>query len=143
MSSISSKQLTCGAWLALPETMHQCDIVDGVTLIAPAPTPIHQWIMMEITVRLKALAEEKELGGPQYLETPPDLLAEVSSPSNSRWETGDRLGATGKSAWLNTGWSVQVLHLSPEQAFTQAMFGIDDTLTSEVLSDFSLTTRDI
>ena len=189
MSSIGAKRLTFEAWQALPETRQRYEIVDGVMLMAPAPTPIHQWIMMEITVRLKAFVEERGLGvvfaapvdllvqrdplrtrqpdilylnaertgirgaaelrGLQYLETPPDLVVEVLSPSNSRRDIEERLsdyrGIGVLECWLVSpeAETIEVLRLSTEQALTQAIFGIDDTLSSEVLSDFTLITRDI
>jgi Uma2 family endonuclease len=189
MSSIGAKQLTFEKWLALPETKQPYEIVDGVMLTAPTPTPLHQWIMMEIAVRLKSFIEERELGvvlaapvdlliqreplrtrqpdilylnsertgirgiaelrGLQYLETPPDLAVEVLSPSNSRRDIEERLsdyrGVGVLECWLvnSEAETIEVLRLSPERAVTQAIFGIDDTLSSEVLSDFALPTRDI
>jgi len=189
MSSIGAKRLTFEKWLALPETKQRYEIVDGVMLMAPAPTADHQWIMFEISVRLRSFVKERNLGvvlpapvdlliqrdplrtrqpdilylnsgrtgirgiaelrGLQYLETPPDLVVEVLSPSNSRRDIEERLsdyrGIGVLECWLVSpeAETIEVLRLSPERAVTQAIFGIDDTLSSEVLSDFALPTRDI
>ena len=189
MSSIGAKRLTFEKWLASPETKQRYEIVDGVMLMAPAPTPTHQWIMQRILMRLTNFVEERELGvvlaapvdlmirrsplrtrqpdvlylnaertgitgpaelrGLQFLETTPDLVVEVLSPSNSRRDIDERLadykGIGVLECWLVSpeAETIEVLHLSPGDTSTEAIFGIDDTLSSEVLSDFALPTRDI
>ncbi len=189
MSSIGAKQLTFEKWLTLPETKQRYEIVDGVMLMATAPTPTHQWIMQRILMRLTNFVEARELGmvlaapvdlmirrsplrtrqpdvlylnaertgirgtaelrGLQFLETTPDLVVEVLSPSNSRRDIDERL-ADYKRIGVLERWlvspeaeTIEVLHLSPGDTSTEAIFGIDDTLSSEVLSDFVLPTRDI
>jgi Uma2 family endonuclease len=189
MSSIGAKRLTFEAWQALPETRQRYEIVDGVILMAPAPTPIHQWVMQRIFMRLTNFVESGDLGvvlaapvdlmiqriplrtrqpdvlylnaertgirgpeelrGLQYLESPPDLVVEVLSPGNSRADIEQKLkdyrGIGVRECWLASpeAETIEVLRLSPEQTFTQAIFGIDDTLHSEVLIDFSMPARDI
>lgn len=189
MSSIGAKRLTFEKWLALPETKQRYEIVDGVMLMAPAPTPTHQWVMQKILMKLTSFVEEQDLGvvlsapvdlmiqraplwtrqpdvlylnaertgirgpaelrGLQFLETTPDLVVEVLSPSNSRRDIEERLADYRRigvlECWLASpeAETIEVLHLSPGETSTEAIFGIDDTLSSEVLSDFTLTTRDI
>ncbi|MEK7806695.1 MAG: Uma2 family endonuclease, partial [Chloroflexota bacterium] len=46
--------------------------VDGVLLLPPAPTPDHQWIMLELSVRLRSFVNERDLG--VVLAAPVDLL---------------------------------------------------------------------
>ena len=72
MSSIGAKRLTFEAWQALPETRQRYEIVDGVLLMAPAPTADHQWIMFEISVRLRSFVNDRDLG--VVLPAPVDLL---------------------------------------------------------------------
>ena len=189
MSSIGAKRLTFEKWLALPETKQRYEIVDGAMLMAPAPTPTHQWVMQRILMKLTNFVEERELGvvlaapvdlmirrsplrtrqpdvlylnaertgitgpaelrGLQFLETPPDLVVEVLSPSNSRRDIDERLADYKRigvlECWLVSpeAETIEVLHLSPGETSTEAIFGIDDTLSSEVLSEFALPTRDI
>jgi Uma2 family endonuclease len=72
--STETKLLTYDAYLALPETKQRYDIVDGVLCMAPAPTPTHQWIMLEIAVRLKGFVKERDLG--VVLAAPVDLVVQ-------------------------------------------------------------------
>ncbi len=187
--STQAKKLTFDAWQALPETKQRYEIVGGVMLMPPAPTPDHQWILMELAVRLMVFVNERDLGvvlpapvdlliqreplrtrqpdilylsaertgvtgpaelrGLQFLETPPDLVVEVLSPSKSRRDTEERLADYKRigvlECWLVSpeAETIEVLHLSPGDTSTKAIFGIDDTLSSEVLNEFALPTRDI
>jgi Uma2 family endonuclease len=70
--STKAKGLTYEAYLALPETKQRYEIVDGVLLMPPAPTPSHQWFMLEIAVRLRSFVNERDLG--VVLAAPVDLL---------------------------------------------------------------------
>ena len=70
--STQAKKLTFEAWQAMPENKQRYEIVDGVMLMPPAPTADHQWIMFEISVRLRSYVNERELG--VVLPAPVDLL---------------------------------------------------------------------
>ena len=70
--STQAKKLSFDAWQALPETKQRYEIVDGVLLMAPAPTADHQWIMFEISKRLSSFVNERDLG--VVLPAPVDLL---------------------------------------------------------------------
>ena len=189
MSSIGAKRLTFEKWLASPETKQRYEIVDGVMLMAPAPTPTHQWVMQRILMRITNFVEERELGvvlaapvdlmirrsplrtrqpdvlylnaertgitgpaelrGLQFLETTPELVVEVLSPSNSRRDIEDKL-ADYKRIGVLEYWlvspeaeTVDVLNLLPDEASTEAIFGVDGTLISKVLSEFTLPIREI
>ena len=187
--STQAKKLTFNVWQAQPETKQRYEIVDGVLLMPPAPTAGHQWIMFEISVRLRSFVNERNLGvvlpapvdlliqreplrtrqpdilylsaertgmrgraqlqGVSFLEIPPDLVVEVLSPSNTRRDIEEKLadyrGIGVLECWLVSpeAETIEVLHLSPGETSTVAIFGIDDTLGSEVLSEFALPTRDI
>ena len=72
--STKAQKLTFEAYLALPEMKRRYEIVDGVLIMPPAPTPDHQWIMMEIAVRLREFVDERDLG--VVLTAPVDLLVQ-------------------------------------------------------------------
>ena len=72
MSSIGAKKLTYEAWLALPETKQRYEIADGVLMMPPAPTPDHQWLILELSVLLRDFVNERGLG--VVLAAPVDLL---------------------------------------------------------------------
>jgi Uma2 family endonuclease len=189
MSSVKAKRLTYEAWRALPEMKQRYEIVDGVLSMPPAPTPDHQWIILELSVRLRSFVSERRLGvvlaapvdllirreplrtrqpdilylsaertgirgraelqGLQFLEIPPDLIVEVLSPSNSRrdieskLEDYRRIGV--RECWLVSPEveTVELLNLTAEGTTTSAIFGVDGTLRSEALGDFTLPIRDI
>ena len=187
--STQAKKLTFEAWQALPETKQRYEIVDGVLIMPPAPTADHQWIMMEVAVRLRGFVNERDLGvvlpapvdlliqreplrtrqpdilylsaertgirgraqlrGLQFLEVPPDLVVEVLSPSNSRGDIEERLADYKRigvlECWLVSpeADTIEVLRLSAEETTTEAIFGIDGTLRSEILGDFTLPVREI
>ena len=99
MSSIGAKRLTLEAWQALPETKQRYEIVDGVMLMAPAPTADHQWVMFEISVRLRSFVNERELG--VVLPAPVDLLIQ-REPLRTRqpdilYLSAERTGMRGRS----------------------------------------------
>lgn len=187
--STEAKVLTYEAYLALPEMKQRYDIVDGVLIMAPAPTPTHQWIMQEIFVLLRSFVNERNIGvvlmapvdlliqreplrtrqpdvlylsaqrsgikgpsqlrGMQMLEISPDLVVEVLSPSNTRRDIEDKLEDYRKAGvpecWLVSpeAETVEVLGLSTEGITPVTIYGVDETLRSEVLSDFALRLRDI
>ncbi len=187
--SIGAKGLTYEKYLSLPEIKQRYDIVDGVMIMAPAPTPVHQWIAQRIFLPLWNFVEERGLGvvlmapvdlliqreplrtrqpdilylsaertgirglsdlrGLQLLEAPPDLVVEVLSPSNTRRDIESKLEDYRKigvlECWLVSpeAETIEVLRLSPEGTATVGIFGIDGTLRSEALGDFSLRLRDV
>ena len=97
--STQAKKLTFDAWQALPESKQRYEIVDGVLIMPPAPTPDHQWIMMEISVRLRSFVNERELG--VVLPAPVDLLVQ-REPLRTRqpdilYLSADRTGIRGRN----------------------------------------------
>ena len=187
--STKAKKLTFDAWQALPETKQRYEIVDGVLIMPPAPTPDHQWVMMELAVRLIGFVSERgagvvlaapvdlliqreplrtrqpdilylnaertgirgraDLQGLQFLEIPPDLVVEVLSPSNTRQDIESRLNDYRRigvmECWLVSpeAETIEVRKLSAEGDSTLDIFGIEGTLSSQVLGDFSLPVRGI
>jgi Uma2 family endonuclease len=189
MSSIKARRLTYEAWLALPETKQRYEIVDGVLIMPPAPTPAHQWFLQRIFLQLHNFVEARHLGvvlfapvdllirreplrtrqpdilylsaertgvrglvelqGLQFLEIPPDLVTEVLSPSNTRREIETKLEDYRRigvlECWLVSpeAETIEVLRFSTEGATMVGIFGVDGTLRSEVLGDFTLPIREI
>ena len=187
--STKTEKLTFEAWLALPETRQRYEIVDGVLMMPPGPTPDHQWISRIIFRRLDDFVEERNLGvvlyapldlliqrsplrtrqpdilylsaertgisgraglrGMQYLEVPPDLVVEVLSPSNSRRDVAGKLEDYRNlgvlECWLVSpeAETIEVVGLSPEGTTSTGIFGIDGSLQSPVLADFTLQLREV
>lgn len=87
--------------------------------------------------------------GVHFLEIPPDLVVEVLSLSNSRRDIDERLADYKRigvlECWLVSpeAETIEVLRLSPGESSTEAIFGVDGTLISEVLSEFTLPIREI
>jgi Uma2 family endonuclease len=187
--STKVEKLTYEAYLALPEMKQRYEIVDGVLIMPPAPTPAHQWFSKRIFSRLDNFVEERYLGvvlfapvdlliqreplrtrqpdilylsaertgirglaelqGLQFLEVPPDLVVEVLSPSNTRrdiegkLEDYQRIGV--KECWLVSpeAETTEVVSLSVEGAKAVDIFGVNDSLRSPVLGDFTLNLREV
>jgi Uma2 family endonuclease len=187
--STEAKTLTYEAYLALPETKQRYEIVDGMLIMPPAPTPDHQWILKRISSRLDNFVEERDLGvvlfapvdlliqreplrtrqpdvlylsaertgirgraelrGLQFLEIPPDLVVEVLSPSNTRrdiegkLEDYRRIGV--RECWLASpeAETVEIMSLSAQETGMTSIFGVNDSLRSQVLGDFTLGLREV
>jgi Uma2 family endonuclease len=60
--STKTEKLTYEAWLAMPETKQRYEIVDGVLIMPPVPTPDQQWTAQEIFVRLREFVSQRHLG---------------------------------------------------------------------------------
>lgn len=60
--TIDLKHLTYDAYLAMPEMMARYSIVDGELVMAAAPTPNHQTILLELSVKLAPFVREHQLG---------------------------------------------------------------------------------
>jgi Uma2 family endonuclease len=110
--SIEARKLSYKEYLVLPETKQRYDIVDGVVSMAPSPTPIHQWIMLEIAVRLKSFVRERDMG--VVMVAPLDLLIQ-RQPLRTRqpdilYLSAERSGITGPAELRG----LQVLEAPPD-----------------------------
>ena len=187
--STKAQRITFKAYLASPETKQRYEIVDGVMVMPPAPTPDRQWIMQRILLALSPFVEGRDLGvvlaapvdlliqreplrtrqpdilylnaqrtgirgraglrGLQYLEVPPDLVVEVLSPSNSPRDMEDKLedyrGIGVLEAWLVSpeAETIEVESLSAENITVTGVFGVDGSLQSQVLGDFTLQLEEV
>jgi Uma2 family endonuclease len=69
---VETTLLTYEDYLALPETKRRYDIIDGEMIMAPAPTPEHQWFLGNAYMNLRAFVEAHRLG--IVLFAPVDVL---------------------------------------------------------------------
>ena len=177
------KHLTYEKYLALPEMKARYSIIDGELVMAAAPTPDHQTVVLELSSTLNSFVREHRLGrvflapldvvirrdplrtrqpdvifisnarryiiGLQVIEGGPDLVIEVPSPANTRRELEEKLRdyqAIGvREAWIigPQGRTVEVLQLSPESTARSGLYGLGDTIVSQVLPDLRLTVAEI
>ncbi|TMD40409.1 MAG: Uma2 family endonuclease [Chloroflexi bacterium] len=137
-----------GSWTyedyaALPDDGNRYEIVNGVLIMTPAPSPEHQDIVGEIFSALRThiklagldrVAEKKIIGAP-------DLVVEVASPSTAAY---DRLTKYEKYAhagireyWLvkPTSRSVEVLVLEGREYRSLGIFRGEQTLPSRIVPD--------
>ena len=70
----NAKRLAFSDYLALPETKQRYEIVDGTMLMAPAPTPYHQVVVLNIAVLLRDYIQPMDLG--IVLAAPVDMLVQ-------------------------------------------------------------------
>ena len=128
----------------------------GVVLVAPvdlmvqrAPLRTRQPDILYLSAERSGVSGPAELRGLQFLETSPDLVVEVLSPSNSRGDIEERLADYKRigvlECWLVSpeAETLEVLDLSAEETTTEAILGIDGTLRSEALGGFSLPIHEI
>ncbi len=182
------KKISYEEYLAMPEINLRYEIIDGEMIMSPAPTINHQWIVSNITDKLRPFVKKKKLGvalaapadvlvrrtplktrqpdvfyisfkrsrktiaelrAMPVLEIAPDLAVEILSPSDRRSVLKDKLQDYIKIGVLEC-WvvspqaeTVEVLRLSSGEATTIKLYGIGDTLRSEVLPDFKMKVADV
>lgn len=128
----------------------------GVVLPAPVdllirrePLRTRQPDILYLSAERTGIRGRAELRGLQFLEMPPDLVVEVLSPGNTRRDIEDKLKDYSqigvRECWLVSpeAETIEVLRLSGEEAASAAILGVDGTLHSEALSDFTLHIREI
>jgi len=91
----------------------------------------------------------EDLRGLQILQTAPDLVIEVLSPSETRRDVADKL-ADYRTIGVSECWlvspeaqTVEVLHLARETEHRVGLFGIGDIIQSEALPELQLTVEEI
>ena len=131
-------------------------MVLGIVLTAPydvlirrEPLRVRQPDIMVVNAELTGIRRPADLVGRPFLESPPLLVVEVISPSNTRRHVEGKL-ADYRSIGVPECWlvnfparTVTVLRLGVDAAVTVAVYGMDDTLRSEVLPGFALAVADI
>jgi Uma2 family endonuclease len=87
--------------------------------------------------------------GQQVIESGPDLVIEILSPSNTRRELQTKLqdyqSIGVREAWIVSpqGRTVEVLQFSPESVARSGLYGLGDTIMSQVLPDLRLTVAEL
>ena len=128
----------------------------GIALSAPydvliqrEPLRVRQPDVLVVNAELTGIARPSDLVGRRFLESPPLLVVEVLSPSNTRRDMAEKL-ADYRSIGVLECWlvnfparTVEVLRLSADAAVTIAVYGMADTLQSQVLPGFALPIAEI
>ncbi len=128
----------------------------GVVLTAPCdvvirrePLRVRQPDVLFISAARGGVRRPADLVGLSRIETPPDLVVEVLSPSNTRRQVEEKL-ADYRSIGVLEGWlvnfpasTVEVLRLSGDKVAVLGVYGMGDVLRSEVLPGFELPIADI
>ena len=123
----------------------------GVALIAPCdvvirrePLRVRQPDVLFISAARGGVRRPADLVGLSRLDTPPDLVVEVLSPSNTRRQVEEKL-ADYRSIGVLECWlvnfparTVEVLRLSGDGIAVLGVYGMGDVLRSEVLPGFEL-----
>ena len=128
----------------------------GVALTAPCdvvirrePLRVRQPDVLFISAARGGVRRPADLVGLSRLETPPDLVVEILSPSNTRRQVEEKL-ADYRSIGVLEGWlvnfparTVEVLRLSGDEVAVLGVYGMGDVLRSEALPGFELPIADI
>ena len=128
----------------------------GVVLTAPCdvvirrePLRVRQPDVLFISAARGGIRRPADLVGLSRLDTPPDLVVEVLSPSNTRRQVEEKL-ADYRSIGVLEGWlvnfparTVEVLRLSGDEVAVLGVYGMGDVLRSEALPGFELPIADI
>ncbi len=118
-------------------------------LISREPLRVRQPDILVVNAELTRISRPADLVGLPFLEHPPLLVVEVLSASNTPRDIEQRL-ADYRSIGVPECWlsrfpsrSVEVLRLTSDAAETVAIYGMGDTLRSEVLPGFELAIDDV
>ena len=128
----------------------------GIVLTAPydvliqrEPLRVRQPDVLVVNAELTGIRRPADLVGLPFLASPPLLVVEVISPSNTRRHVEEKL-ADYRSIGVLECWlvnfparTVTVLRLGEDAAVTVAVYEMGDTLRSEVLPGFALAVADI
>ena len=74
MNTLSTKILSFEEWQSLPETEQACEVVDGVLKMPPGASDDHQWVELELAIRLSTWVKGNRLG--VVLTAPRDVLVQ-------------------------------------------------------------------
>ena len=118
-------------------------------LISREPLRVRQPDILVVNADLTGIRSPADLAGLAYLETPPLVVVEVLSPSNTRSDIERRL-ADYRSIGVPEAWiasfadrNIRVLRLAPDGWTEAAIYGMDDVLRSEMLPGFELAVGDV
>ena len=128
----------------------------GVVLMAPrdvliqrAPLRIRQPDVLFLSAARAGVRRPADLVGVSRIETAPDLVVEVLSPSNTARDIAERL-ADYRSIGVPECWlasfetrTIEVVRLTDEGDQATATYGLGDVLRSEALPGFELAVDDV
>ena len=128
----------------------------GIVLTAPYdvviqrdPPRVRQPDVLVVNAELTGISRPADLVGRRFLESPPLLVVEILSPSNTRRDVAEKL-ADYRSIGVPECWlarfsarTVEVLRLSGDEVVVLGVYGMGDVLRSEVLPGFELPVADI
>ena len=128
----------------------------GVVLTAPCdvvirrePLRVRQPDVLFISAARGGVRRPADLVGLSRLDTPPDLVVEILSPSNTRRQVEEKL-ADYRSIGVLEGWlvsfparTVEVLRLSGDEVTVLGIYEMGDVLRSEALPGFELPIADL
>jgi Uma2 family endonuclease len=60
--TVDLKHLTYDVYLAMPEMMARYSIIDGELIMDGAPSPAHQTVLLELSLKLAPFVRERQLG---------------------------------------------------------------------------------
>ena len=118
-------------------------------VIQREPLRVRQPDVLVVNAELTGIAHPSDLVGRRFLESPPLLVVEVLSPSNTRRDVAERLADYRNigvpECWLArfSARTVEVLRLSGDGVTVLGVYGMGDVLRSEVLPGFELPIADI
>ena len=180
--TLQTRKLTYEEYLEGPEIKARFDIVDGVMIMAPTPTLVHQRILGKLFLLVNQFVSERQLGEvffapldviiqreplrtrqpdllfvsndragimEEVIQGPPNLVAEILSPSNTRKDMDDKLSDYGRLG-VNECWlvspearTVEVLRLDQRILKRTSIHGLGDQVQSDVISGLSLAVADL
>ena len=128
----------------------------GIALAAPydvlirrEPLRVRQPDILVVDGVLTGISRPADLTGMPHLVSPPLLVVEVLSPSNTPRDIEDRL-ADYRSIGVPECWlasfatrTMQVLRLTSDASITVATYGLGEVLRSEVIPGFELSVDDV
>ena len=128
----------------------------GIVLTSPydvviqrQPLRVRQPDILVVNEALTGIARPADLAGLPHLQSPPLLVVEVLSPSNTPRDIEERL-ADYRSIGVPECWlasfedrTIEVLSLTSDAAVSTGSYGMGDVLRSEVLPGFELAVDDI
>ena len=118
-------------------------------LITREPLRVRQPDLLFLSAARSGVRRPSDLVGPSRIDAPIDLVVEVLSPSNTRRDIEERLADYESigvpEAWIAsfTARNIRVLRLAPDGWNEAAIYGMGDTLRSEVLPGFELAVGDV
>jgi Uma2 family endonuclease len=118
----------------------------GTVFLAPLDVVIRRDPLRTRQPDVMFISDERSLIiGQQVIEGGPDLVIEILSPANTRWDLEEKLrdyqAIDVREAWVvaTQGQTVEVLQLSLEHIQRSGLYGLGDRIVSQVLPELQLT----